>query len=151
MPTFNSFEEITAWQKAKILCSKIHSVTITTGLSKDYKLKDQVNGSSGSIMDNIAEGFGRVGNKEFIQFLGISLGSACECQSQLHRILDRSYINKVLFDELYFLCDEIRRMIFGLIKYLQASITKGLKFKNRETDKTTRMTTPPTLNNKPLR
>jgi four helix bundle protein len=135
MATFNSFEEIIAWQKAKILCSKIHSIAIATGLSKDYKLKDQINGSSGSIMDNIAEGFGRVGNKEFIQFLGVSLGSTCECQSQLYRILDRNYINKVLFDELYFLCDEIRRMIFGLIKYIQTSSTKGLKFKNRKNDK----------------
>ncbi|OQP43062.1 four helix bundle protein [Niastella yeongjuensis] len=122
MATFNTFEEIMAWQKAKTLCDKIHSICITTNLSKDYKLKDQINGSSGSIMDNIAEGFGRVGNKEFIQFLGISLGSVCECQSQLHRILDRNYINKALFDELYSLSDEIRRMIFGLINLFRQQL-----------------------------
>jgi four helix bundle protein len=132
MATFNSFEEITAWQKARLLCSKIQALTITTDLAKDYKLKDQINGSSGSIMDNIAEGFGRGGNNEFIQFLGISLGSACECQSQLYRILDRRYIDKALFDELYFLCNEIRKMIFGLIKYIQSTTIKGLKFKNRK-------------------
>jgi four helix bundle protein len=138
MATFNSFEEITSWQKSRLLCSKIYKLATTTDLSKDFKLKDQINGSSGSIMDNIAEGFGRGGNKEFIQFLGVSLGSACECQSQLYRLLDRNYINKATFDELYLLCNEIRRMIFGLIKYLQTSNTKGLKFKkppNNNNDK----------------
>src|SRR5688572_1456806 len=98
-------------------------------LAKDYKLKDQINGSSGSIMDNIAEGFGRGGNKEFIQFLCISLGSACECQSQLYRIFDRNYINKALFDELYILCTEIRKMILGLISYIQKTNLKGIKYK----------------------
>lgn len=103
MATFNTFEEITAWQKARVLCSKIQTLITTTDLAKDYKLKDQINGSSGSIMDNIAEGFGRGGNNEFIQFLTVSLGSTFECQSQLYRILDRKYINKIQFDELYFL------------------------------------------------
>ena len=131
MATFNSFEEITVWQKARMLCSRIHLLTTTTDLAKDYKLKDQINGSSGSIMDNIAEGFGRGGNKEFVQFLGFSLGSVSECQSQLYRLLDRNYINKVLFDELYFLCNEIRKMIFGLINYIQKTNIKGVKFKNR--------------------
>ncbi|THU40069.1 four helix bundle protein [Niastella caeni] len=135
MATFYSFEEITAWQKARLLCSKIHTLTYTTDLAKDYKLKDQINGSSGSIMDNISEGFGRGGNKEFIQFLGVSLGSACECQSQLYRLLDRNYITKVLFDELYLLCREIRKMIFGLIKYIQTTTVKGVKFKNPKYNK----------------
>jgi four helix bundle protein len=130
MATFKSFEEITVWQKARILCSKIHTLTTTTDLAKDYKLKDQINGSSGSIMDNIAEGFGRGGNKEFIQFLGISLGSVNECQSQLYRIFDRNYINKTLFDDLYLLCTEIRKMILGLISYIQKTNLKGIKFKN---------------------
>jgi four helix bundle protein len=129
MATFKSFEDITVWQKARSLCTKIHLLSTTTDLAKDYKLKDQINGSSGSVMDNIAEGFGRGGNKEFIQFLGISLGSVCECQSQLYRISDRNYINKALFDELYFLCSEIRKMIIGLINYIQKTDLKGMKFK----------------------
>jgi four helix bundle protein len=144
MSTFNSFEEITAWQKARILCSKIQSLTFTTELAKDYKLRYQINGSSGSIMDNIAEGFGRGGNNEFIQFLTVSLGSTSECQSQLYRILDRKYINKVQFDELYLLCNEIRRIIFGLIKYIEASSLKGTKFKNRKNNKNYK---PPDPNN----
>ena len=130
MATFKSFEDIQVWQKARVLCSKINDLIITTELAKDYKLKDQINGSSGSIMDNIAEGFGRGGNKEFIQFLGFSLGSACECQSQLYRIYDRNYINKTLFDEMYLLCSEIRRMTLGLISYMQKASIKGLKFKS---------------------
>lgn len=133
MATFKSFEDIEAWQKARLLCSKIYFLITTTDLSKDYKLKDQINGSSGSVMDNIAEGFGRGGNQEFVQFLEISHASACECQSQLCRILDRNYINKILFDELYLLCCEIRKMIIGLINYIQSTNLKGAKFKNRIT------------------
>ena len=72
MASFTKFEEIGAWQKARLLCNSIHQIIVNTDLIKDYKLKDQINGSSGSIMDNIAEGFGRGGNAEFIQFLGIS-------------------------------------------------------------------------------
>jgi four helix bundle protein len=132
MSTFKSFEDIQVWQKARILCSKINDIITTTELAKDYKLKDQINGSSGSIMDNIAEGFGRGGNPEFVQFLEISHGSACECQSQLYRLQDRHYIKKEIFDELYLLCNEIRKMLIGLIHYIQKATIKGPKFKNRQ-------------------
>lgn len=94
MATFKTFEEIIAWQKARVLCAEINSISTTTALEKDYKLKDQINSSSGSTMDNIAEGFGRGGNAEFIQFLEITHASACECQSQLYRVLDRKYISE---------------------------------------------------------
>lgn len=132
MATITCFEEIKAWQRARILCSRIYTLMTTTDLAKDYKLKDQINGSSGSIMDNIAEGFGRGGNKEFVQFLEVSHGSACECQSQLFRLLDRNYISKKEFDELYLLCGQIRGMIINLINYLQKSSFKGIKFMSRE-------------------
>ena len=134
MATFKSFEDMEVWQKARLLCTKVYSIIITTNLAKDYKLRDQINGSSGSIMDNIAEGFGRGGNQEFIQFLEISHGSACECQSQLYRILDRTYINKTLFDELFLLCSDIRKMIIGLIHYIQRTNLKGVKYKDRPTN-----------------
>jgi four helix bundle protein len=131
MATFTCFEEIKAWQKARILCSKIYFLATTTDLAKDYKLKDQINGSSGSVMDNIAEGFGRGGNKEFVQFLEVSHGSACECQSQLCRLIDRSYIDKATFDELYLLCNEIRKMLVSLINHIQKTNFKGIKFMSR--------------------
>jgi four helix bundle protein len=132
MATFKHFEDMEVWQKARLLCTKIHALIITTNLAKDYKLREQINGSSGSIMDNIAEGFGRGGNKEFVQFLEVSHGSACECQSQLCRLLDRDYITKDVYDELYLLCGQIRSMIISLINYLQKSNFKGIKYLNRE-------------------
>ena len=131
MATFTCFQEIKAWQKARILCSKIYLLATTTELAKDYKLKDQINGSSGSIMDNIAEGFGRGGNKEFVQFLEVAHASACECQSQLCRIIDRHYISKEKYDELYSMCNEIKKMVVSLINYLQTSDFKGINFVNR--------------------
>lgn len=131
MAIFTRFEDIRVWQKSRLLCHSIYQISNNSDLRKDYKLKDQINGSSGSVMDNIAEGFGRGGNTEFIQFLEISHASACETQSQLYRVLDRKYIQQEVFEELYNLVDEIKKMILSLIKYLQSSEFKGPKFKNR--------------------
>ncbi len=132
MPTIQRFEDINAWQKARILCNAIFDLMTTSDLSKDYKLKDQINGSSGSIMDNISEGFGRGGNLEFIQFMEIAHASACECQSQLYRISDRKYISIEKFEELYNLAEEVKRMILAFIQYLFSSDFRGAKYKLRE-------------------
>jgi four helix bundle protein len=132
MATLNKFEEIKAWQKARLFCREIFVVCEETKLARDYKLRDQIGGSSGSIMDNIAEGFGRGGNLEFIQFLEISHASACESQSQLYRIADRIYISQDKFNELYELVEEIKRMILALIKYLSKSPMTGPKYKWRK-------------------
>ncbi|HET9279433.1 MAG TPA: four helix bundle protein, partial [Flavitalea sp.] len=109
MAIFTRFEDIRVWQKSRLLCHSIYQISNNSDLRKDYKLKDQINGSSGSVMDNIAEGFGRAGNTEFIQFLEISHASACETQSQLYRVLDRKYIQQEVFEELYNLVDEIKK------------------------------------------
>lgn len=100
MATLTKFEDIKAWQKARFFCQEIFLIIEQTKLAKDFKLKEQINGSSGSVMDNIAEGFGRGGNLEFIQFLEISHASACESQSQLYRMLDRKYITEEKFKNL---------------------------------------------------
>lgn len=94
-------------------------------------MKEQINGASGSIKDNIAEGFGRAGNNEFIQFLEIAHAFACETQSQLYRIRDRNYIVEEQFIELYALTNESKNKIVALVNYLKTSSFKGVKFKDR--------------------
>jgi four helix bundle protein len=131
MATFSRFEEIKVWQKARGFCNEFFWLTTNTLIAKDYKLKNQINDSSGSIMDNIAEGFGRGGNDEFIQFLEVSHASTCECESQLYRILDRKYITDEKFNQLYQEAEVIKKMIFALIRYLLDSEIKGPKFKSK--------------------
>ena len=75
------FEDLTIWVDSRIINQEIWTIMINTDLYSDYALKNQINKSSGSIMDNIAEGFDRNGNKEFIYFLSISKASCAELQS----------------------------------------------------------------------
>jgi len=108
---------------------EIYKIMQYDGLSRDYRLKDQINGSSGSIMDNIAEVFDRDGNREFIQFLSIAKGSAGESHSQLFRILDRGYITNEEFNKLSETAKEIINKIGALMSYLKKSNYKGQKYK----------------------
>ena len=78
MATIKRFEDLQCWKNAREICRKVYDIIISTLLAKDYKLTSQINAASGSIMDNIAEGLGRFGNKEFINFLTIAAGSANE-------------------------------------------------------------------------
>lgn len=135
MGTVQSFEELKIWQKARLLCKEVYLLTNCSNFSKDFGLKDQINRSSGSIMDNIAEGFGRKGNLEFINFLTYANGSVNECKSQLYRAHDRGYLTEEKKDELLFLSQEIIKMINSFISYLGGSELKGTKFKVREKNK----------------
>jgi four helix bundle protein len=85
--SFKRFEEIPVWQKARQFCKDIFQLTLKEGFRTSYKLRDQILASSGSIMDNIAEGYERDGNKELCQFLFIAKGSCGEARSQLYRAL----------------------------------------------------------------
>ena len=85
----------------------------------------QIEGSSGSVMDNIAEGFERGTRLEFIQFLGYSKGSCGEFRSQLYRALDRKYLSKDEFDEHFLLAVRISAMLQKFISYLQKSEIAG--------------------------
>lgn len=129
MATISRFEDIKAWQQARELCKLIHGFTLKPTFSKDYRLVGQIKGSSGSIMDNIAEGFERNGNREFIQFLSISKGSSGETRSQLYRALDNQYISKDEFDKAFQMAEESSKLISGFMEYLNQSEIKGSKFK----------------------
>lgn len=131
MATIKKFEDIGAWQKARILTKEIYRISKESDLAKDFRFIDQVNAASGSIMDNIAEGFERGGKLEFINFLSIAKGSCAEVRSQQYRIFDRGYIDEIKFNELYKLTEEKSSMIGGLINYLNSSEVKGRKFKDR--------------------
>lgn len=131
MPTIKRFEDLKCWQNARTICQKIRVAVETSALKSDYKLKNQIEASSGSIMDNIAEGFGRNGNLEFINFLTIATGSCNECQSQLYRVLDKGFMSEQDFAEIYNLVGQTRAQIFGLIEYLQECNIKGIKFLGR--------------------
>ncbi|SMP03470.1 four helix bundle protein [Chryseobacterium profundimaris] len=100
MATYKSFEDLEIWQLARELSADIYEIIENSQLKNNFRLANQIDGSSGSIMDNIAEGFERNGNKEFIQFLYISKASCAETRSQLYRILDRNFISKEKFEVL---------------------------------------------------
>lgn len=125
------FENILAWQKARILNQLLAKHIQEGKFRNDFKLISQMQDSGGSIMDNIAEGFERGGNREFLQFLYISKGSGGEFRSQCYRALDRKYLTNVEFQELYDMAKEIVILLQGLINYLESSVLKGIKFRNR--------------------
>lgn len=129
MSSFQRFEDIEAWQKARELTKAIYALSNDGQFARDFGLRDQIRRASVSIMSNIAEGFGRGGNKEFIQFLSTAKGSASEVQAQLYVAIDAGYINQDQFQKLYSETEATARMIAGLLRYLQNSDFKGAKYK----------------------
>lgn len=132
MGTINKFEDLDIWQKARTLCKEIDKLG-SNNLKVDFDLKRQILRSSGSIMDNIAEGFEREGNREFINFLSISKGSCGEVRSQLYRALDRNFINEDEFNAINNEYIILAKNISGFMNYLKNSEHKGNKF-NRNKD-----------------
>jgi len=121
------FEDLDCWQEARNLVDSVYRVCRVIELKKDYSLSDQVKRAATSIMANIAEGFSRKGNKEFIQFLFISKSLAAELQSHLYVALDQDYIDQAQFDEIYEQVNKTAMIISGLIKYLRTKQTKQTK------------------------
>jgi four helix bundle protein len=128
MSTFRTFEEIDAWQKARELTRQVYEITTQGAFARDFGLRDQIRRASVSVMSNIAEGHGRRGTKEFLQFLSMSLGSSNEVFSQLYVALDQKYVDEREFRQLTALVQETARMIGGLARYLRTSELKGSKF-----------------------
>jgi len=132
MATVNKFEDLEVWQMARKYARSIYELTLKEKFAKEYKFKDQIKDSSGSVMDNIAEGFGRESRLEFINFLGIAKGSLYESQSQLYRAFDYGLITKEILDSHYQEAETIAAKIAAFMIYLNKTIIKGKKFKDRE-------------------
>jgi len=126
MAKIEKFEDIKAWQKAKNLVKEVYRICGVERYKKDYNLIDQTRRSAISIMANIAEGFARRTNKEFINFLGMAHASAAELQSHLYVALDQKYISDQDFKTLYSLASEVSKMIQGFITYLRNPQTPKL-------------------------
>ena len=123
------FEDLEIWQEARSLCKQVCKINRQNPFCNDYKLRDQIRTSSGSVMDNIAEGFERNGNKEFMQFLSISKGSCGECRSQSYRAFDYDYIDSEILDDLDLRTSNLSKKIYKLMLYLRNSNLSGPKFK----------------------
>ena len=124
-----SFEDLVAWQLARELVKEIYRETSSGNFSRDFGLKDQVRRAAVSVISNIAEGFERGGNKEFIQFLYHAKGSCGEVRTQLYLAWDLDYLTDDTFQRLYELVRRTGEIISGLIRYLGKSEMKGNKFK----------------------
>ena len=116
MATVKDFEELAIFQKARELSKKIYPITQRGKFKNDFRFVQQIRSAAGSIMDNIAEGFERTGNKEFLNFLYIAKGSCGEVRSQLIRANDNGYLTKEEYDELYTECRKLSAGIMNLLK-----------------------------------
>jgi len=131
MAKIERFEDMEIWQLAREICNDIRHFIETTGSGKNYALRDQMDRCSGSVMDIIAEGFERNGNKEFIQFLSIAKASCGELRSQLYRTFDRDYIDKPTFDiQIEKVLLESKK-ISSFMSYLIKSEFKGSKYSRK--------------------
>ena len=119
----NRFEDIEAWQAARKLVKMVYEVIKKSPkFRKDFRLVNQVQDAAVSAMSNIAEGFARRSNKEFIQYLFISKSSAAEVQSQFYVALDQEYINEDDFRRIYNQAEVVSKMDSGFIKYLNSQL-----------------------------
>lgn len=132
MAKIEKFEDLEIWNKSREICIDIETLFETTNLGKRFSIKDQMDRSSGSIMDNIAEGFERNGNREFVNFLSFSKGSCGELKSQLYRALDKNLISQSEFDNLSVKIELVKNKIGAFMKYLNSTEIKGLKFNNKQ-------------------
>ncbi|REJ79185.1 MAG: four helix bundle protein [Acidobacteria bacterium] len=119
MPTVKKFEDLLAWKKARRITNRVYDLTNEGDFAKDFGLRDQIRRSSVSVMANLAEGFVRRSDKDFLYFLNISRSSAAEVRSHLYVALDQGYVSRSSFDGLSADLEEVSKMIFGLIRHLK--------------------------------
>lgn len=128
MAAAKRFEDLEVWVAAKDASVLVYKLTENELLKKDFGLKDQIRRASISVLSNIAEGFERNGNKEFIQFLSIAKGSAGEVRAQLYIIKELNFIDEQEFTLLYDKISQVSKMLSGFINYLKQSDLKGTKY-----------------------
>ena len=128
MGKIEKFEDIESWKVAREVTRLVYSVSSGDRFAKDYALCNQIRRASISILSNIAEGFEREGNKEFLQFLAIAKGSCGEVRAQLYVAFDQGYLDESLFVTIKEKLLETSRLISGLMRYLQRSDLRGSKF-----------------------
>ncbi|PYJ81885.1 MAG: four helix bundle protein [Verrucomicrobia bacterium] len=131
MARIKRFEDIEGWKKGRELRKAIYKHSQHGEFAGDFSPKDQIRRAAQSVTSNIAEGFERGGNREFIQFLSDAKGSCGEVRDQLYTALDENYVTQAEFDRLYAMATETSRLIAGFIKYLQQSELRGTKFRTR--------------------
>ena len=129
MGKIQKFEDLEIWSLAREICQLVEFLIQNTNLKTNYSLRDQIDRSSGSIMDNITEVFERNGNREFIQFLSIAKGSAGEVKSQSYRAFDKNLITKEQHFKLNEIVELEKNKIGAMMNYLNNCEMKGLKFK----------------------
>lgn len=129
MAKIEKFEDLEIWRLAREICQQIENLIQITNLKTNYSLRDQIDRSSGSLMDNIAEGFERNGNREFINFLSIAKGSAGEVKSQSYRAFDKKLISEEQHLKLNEKVELVKNKIGAMMNYLNKCEIRGLKFK----------------------
>ena len=129
MAKIERFEDMISWQKARELTKRVYQISKRGDFGKDFELRGQMRSASISVMSNIAEGFERGGDKEFIQFLSTAKGSCGEVRSQLYVALDQSYITPAEFAGISTEAVEVSRLVAGFMGYLRQSELRGNKFK----------------------
>ena len=125
-----NFEDLEIWKEARRLTREIYGLSKTPKFSKDFGLRDQMQHAAVSIMSNVAEGFERGGNQEFVQFLYIAKGSCGEVRSQLYVALDQDYIDQKVTNDLLISFKRLSVMIKHLIDHLKRSGMRGPKYGN---------------------
>lgn len=129
MATIQRFEDLECWKAGRKLRVLAYQFTKTRPFSSDFSLVDQIRRAAQSVTANIAEGFEREGNREFIQFLAQAKGSVGEVKDHLYAARDENYITQADFDTAYALADDTTRLIGGLMSYLRRAESSGSKFK----------------------
>jgi len=113
------FEDIVAWQMGRDIANNVYDLTKTNSIRRDRSFVDQMRRAAVSVMNNIAEGYERGSNKDFVKFLFIARGSVGETRSMMYMALDQGYIDDTTFCDVSEKCRKCARMIWGLIKSLR--------------------------------